>query len=122
MLNIQPNLNKSYFIQGKNIMKPEELDKLVETLIFVSNLDGELTEDEQSIIDVVKKNVESFKKAYLEVWSDYTLSDDDKKRLRNLWTNIMLETTKTAIKDQRYTKDELSLVYRIFSTLINGME
>ena len=122
MLNIQPNLNKSYFIQGKNIMKPEELDKLVETLIFVSNLDGELTEDEQSIIDVVKKNVESFKKAYLEVWSDYTLSDDDKKRLRNLWTNIMLETTKTAIKDQRYTKDELSLVFRIFSTLINGME
>ena len=103
-------------------MKPEELDKLVETLIFVSNLDGELTEDEQSIIDVVKKNVESFKKAYLEVWSDYTLSDDDKKRLRNLWTNIMLETTKTAIKDQRYTKDELSLVFRIFSTLINGME
>ena len=103
-------------------MKPEELDKLVETLIFVSNLDGELTEEEQSIIDVVKKNVENFKKAYQEAWSDYTLSNDDKKHLRDLWTNIMLETTKTAIKDQRYSKDELSLVFRIFSTLINGME
>ena len=41
-------------------MKPEELDKLVETLIFVSNLDGELTEDELSIIKVVMKYVDSY--------------------------------------------------------------
>lgn len=34
----------------------------------------------------------------------------------------MLETTRTAIKDQKYTKDELSLVFRVFSTLIKGLE
>lgn len=103
-------------------MHPEELDKLIDTLIFVSNLDGVLTEDEFSIIEVVKKNVDAFKKAYNNAWKDNVLSDDDKEHLRNLWKNIMIETTKTAIKDQRYSNDELSLVFRIFSTLINGLE
>ena len=103
-------------------MKPEELDSLIEKLIFVSNLDGVLSEDEQSIINIVKKNVNKFKKAYQEAWADNVLDEDDKSHLRNLWKNIMLETTKTAIKDQRYSKDELSLVFRIFSTLIEGIE
>lgn len=103
-------------------MNPEELDKLLDTLIFVSGLDGILSDDEQNIINVVKKNVDSFKIAYNNAWKDNTISDSDKEHLRNLWKNIMLETTKTAIKDQQYTKDELSLVFRVFSTLIKGLE
>ena len=103
-------------------MNPDELDKLIDTLIFVSGLDGVLTEDEQNIINVVKKNVDSFKTAYNEAWKDNIISDYDKEHLRNLWKNIMLETTRTAIKDQKYTKDELSLVFRVFSTLIKGLE
>ena len=103
-------------------MKPEELDELIDKLIFVSNLDGVLSDDEQSIITIVKENVDKFKQAYQEAWSDNALSEDDKDHLRNLWKNIMMETTKTAIKDQRYSKDELSLVFRIFSTLIKGIE
>ena len=103
-------------------MKPEELDKMVETLIFVASMDGDLSQDEHSIIDVVRKNVDEFKKAYHDAWADNTLSEDEKENLRILWKNIMLETTKTAIKDQRYSKEELSLVFRIFSTLIKGLE
>lgn len=103
-------------------LKPEELDTLIENLVFVSNLDGVLSEDEQNIINVVQKHVAEFKKAYQDAWSNNTISDVDKEHLRNLWKNIMLETTKTAIKDQSYTKDELSLVFRIFSTLIKGLE
>ena len=103
-------------------MKPEELDKLIDTLVYVSSLDGVLSNEEQSIIEVVQKHVNDFKKAYQDAWSDDVLSEDDKSHLRNLWKNIMLETTKTAIKDQRYSKDELSLVFRIFSTLIQGLE
>ena len=103
-------------------MKPEELDSLIENLVFVSNLDGVLSEDEQKIIDVVQKHVNEFKKAYQDAWINNSISDTDKTHLRNLWKNIMLETTKTAIKDQQYTKEELSLVFRIFSTLIKGLE
>lgn len=103
-------------------MKPEELDKMVETLIYVAEMDGSLSEDEHSIIDVVKKNVDEFKHAYFEAWEDNYLNDEEKEKLRALWKNIMLETTKTAIKDQRYSKEELSLVFRIFSTLIKGIE
>lgn len=103
-------------------MKPEELDQLIDRLVLVSNLDGVLTDEEQSIIDVVKKNVDSFTIAYNNAWKDKSISENDKEHLRNLWKNIMLETTKTAIKDQRYSKDELSLVFRIFSTLIKGLE
>ena len=103
-------------------MNPEELDKLIETLIYVSGVDGVLTEDEQSIIEVVKKNVGDFKKAYQDAWQDNILTDDEKEHLRNLWKNIMLETTKSAIKDNKFSKEELSLVFRIFSTLIKGLE
>lgn len=103
-------------------MKPEELDKLIESLIYVSEIDGVLTPDEHSIIEVVKRNVEEFKNAYQEAWKDNYLTDEDKNHLRNLWKNIMTETTKTAIKDNAYTKEELSLVFRIFSTLIKGLE
>ena len=103
-------------------MKPEELDKMVETLIYVSGMDGNLTQEEKNIIEVVKKNVEDFKKAYVDAWSDNILTEDEKFHLRTLWKNIMLETTKTAIKDQKYSKDELSLVFRIFSALIKGLE
>lgn len=103
-------------------MNPEELDKLLETLMFVSKLEGELTTDQQAIIDVVKKNIENFKNAYKEAWVNYELTDIDRSHLRELWTNIMLETTRTAIKDQRFSKDELELVFRIFSTLIKGLE
>lgn len=103
-------------------MIPQELDELIEKLILVSNLDGVLSEDEQRIIDVVQKHVNEFKEAYQEAWANNSITDDDKIHLRNLWKNIMLETTKTAIKDQSYSKDELSLVFRIFSTLIKGLE
>lgn len=103
-------------------MRPEELDSLIDNLVFVSNLDGVLSQEEQSIINVVQKNVDEFKKAYQSACVNNTLSEDDKLHLRNLWKNIMLETTKTALKDQQYSKEELSLVFRIFSTLIKGLE
>jgi hypothetical protein len=103
-------------------LKPEELDKMIEILIFVASKDGILSNEESAIIDVVKKNVEEFKKAYHAAWEDNILTEGEKENLRTLWKNIMLETTKTAIKDQRYTKDELSLVFRIFSTLIKHLE
>ena len=103
-------------------MIPEELDKLIDTLIYVSGVDGVLSKEEHSIIEVVKSNVQEFKKAYQDAWKDNKLSEDDKSHLQNLWKNIMIETTKTAIKDNKYTKEELSLVFRIFSTIIKGME
>ena len=74
-------------------MIPEELDKLIDTLIYVSGVDGVLSKEEHSIIEVVKSNVQEFKKAYQDAW-----------------------------KDNKYTKEELSLVFRIFSTIIKGME
>ena len=103
-------------------MKPEELDEMMKQLIFVANIDGIWSEEEDKIIQSVKNNTSIFKKAYKEAWEDDVLTEDEKEKLRTLWKNIMAESTQVAKKDDILSKDEISLIFRIFSSLMKNLE
>ena len=103
-------------------MQPDELDELVEKLEYVSTLNGYMTEDEKSLLNVVKENVDKFKEVYaLSIEDGGFVSESDKEQLRELWKNILLETSKKAIEDQIITKDELRIIFNIFTVVIKHM-
>lgn len=103
-------------------MIPEELDELLERLQYIAELDGIITEEEKNLLDTVRRNVEKFKQAYTKAWEDNVITLEEKEDLRSLWKNILIETSKAAVEDQVYSKDELSIFFRVFTTLIRNLD
>ena len=64
-------------------------------LEFIASLDGVISDDEKKLLLTVKKNVADFKKIYeLSLEEGGVITELEKRELRRLWNNILIESSK----------------------------
>jgi hypothetical protein len=102
-------------------IKTIQLDDLVQDLYNLALKDGNLSKDEDRLIETVIINIEKFKKTYIKAWKDDIITTDYKLKLKKLWKKVYDQSIIIASQDHLITQDESILLTRDVKTINNSI-
>ncbi len=98
-----------------NIMKKklERALKIVDELSSVAEMDGEITAEEQQIINSISANVNSLYNYVNAAMVDEEITDEEMENIHVLEKRIIQEASSEAFKDGKISTDEKALLTRL---------
>ncbi|MDH5401921.1 MAG: hypothetical protein OEZ01_10365 [Candidatus Heimdallarchaeota archaeon] len=103
-------------------MKTDNIDvkllKLRKMLIQVALMDGNISKDEQNIINNVDMHIPDLKKIIKKAYGDGVVTEEEKVKIHNYLKQIMNNAVSVAKTDKRLENEEQILLQQIKNILI----
>lgn len=96
------------------------LEELFDEISKIAKEDNVITPDELAILESTRKNIDKFKDLYEKAIEDNIITEEEEKILYKAYKKIYEEPQFEALKDNKFTLDEIKLIVKIAYSLFSA--